>query len=167
MTFYNSGNTEIYERNYKKLFEVIAQIGGFANGVFFSAYVILYWYTSNIIFWKSVLSILSPEEIKLSIKNENIRNIQVEFNSNIIQAEKVNIGRNQGVGVERDLGVGENIVVLRSNGNIFNNNPNENNNNNNRNEQRENISQVNNNHNSLDNLANRRVNPNLLYNVSR
>ena len=63
MTFITSGNTEIYFRDYKKLFDVIVQIGGFSNGIIYSATILLYFYSNNIILWKCIYGLISSKEL--------------------------------------------------------------------------------------------------------
>jgi hypothetical protein len=85
MTFITSGDTEIYYRKYKKLFEIIIQIGGFSNGIFFGAYLILFVYSNNIILWKCISRVISKEEMnerldknfKININNINNNNSDI------------------------------------------------------------------------------------------
>ena len=85
LTFITSGDTEIYYRKYKKLFEIIIQIGGFSNGIFFGAYLILFVYSNNIILWKCISRVISKEEMnerldknfKININNINNNNSDI------------------------------------------------------------------------------------------
>ena len=81
MIFITSGNTQIYSRNYRKLLDVIVQIGGFFNGIIYSAYFILYLYSKNIILWHCISSVISDNEIKDKLdKNINIKVSEIMIN---------------------------------------------------------------------------------------
>jgi len=85
MNFFANTNTVIYNRSYRKLFEVISQIGGFSNGIIYSAYIILYLYSRNKILWSCIASIISPKEI-----NEEMGNINNKLNNEIIHSKFFN-----------------------------------------------------------------------------
>lgn len=77
MNFIANGNTQIYERKIKKFFEIIVTIGGFANGIIYSAYVILFLYSKNMIVWNCIEANFSQNEINqnvLFIKKEKVQN---------------------------------------------------------------------------------------------
>jgi len=130
----NSG-TQIYYRTYRKLFEIIVQIGGFFNGVIYTATIILYLYSNNIILWHCIYSIISTNElqerfnnpilrrsntlkIKLHTSNNNENNNE-NMKSNILHIKKtIKKAREEGI---------------NNNGNNINNNINNNGNNNNNN----------------------------------
>jgi hypothetical protein len=67
LAFETTGNIHRYTRNYKKLFNVITDIGGFYNGVKFIATLVLYIYSSNKNLWHFISVILSSEQIDESI----------------------------------------------------------------------------------------------------
>jgi len=73
MTFITSGNTIIYLRNYRKLFDLITRIGGFLNGIIYSTQIILFFYSENIILWKCISSIISTDEVNERLGLNNIR----------------------------------------------------------------------------------------------
>ena len=81
MLFITSGNTQIYYRTYRKLFDVISQIGGFSNGIIFFANILLYFYSKNIILWHCISSVISDNEIKDKLdKNINIKVSEIMIN---------------------------------------------------------------------------------------
>ena len=63
MLFITTGNTQIHKRSYKKLFDVIVQIGGFFNGIIYVAYFLNFLYSKNMIVWHCVTSLISTNEI--------------------------------------------------------------------------------------------------------
>lgn len=67
INFVTSGKTQIYSRKYKKLFEIIIQIGGFFNGILYFTWFILYIYSKNIILWHCISSIISYKDIREKI----------------------------------------------------------------------------------------------------
>ena len=93
MNFFANTNTVIYNRSYRKLFEVISQIGGFSNGIIYSAYIILYLYSRNIILWSCIASIISPKEINKSLGNVNNKSNNEIINSKFFNKKKPSIAR--------------------------------------------------------------------------
>jgi len=91
MNFFANTNTLVYNRSYRKLFEVIVQIGGFSNGIIYSAYIILYLYSRNIILWSCIASIISPKEINENLGNVNIKSKNEIIHSRIFNKQKENI----------------------------------------------------------------------------
>jgi len=87
MTFITSGNTLIYYRDYRKLFDIIVRIGGFFNGIIYIAYIILYLYSKNLILWHCISSTISTNELEerltkpIKINNSN-NNSNNNFNYN-------------------------------------------------------------------------------------
>jgi hypothetical protein len=79
MNFFANTKTEVYIRRYTKLFEVIGKIGGFSNGIIFTAYIILYIYSKNLILWNCISVLISSKEINQNIgiieKNSNNREL--------------------------------------------------------------------------------------------
>ncbi len=96
MNFMFNTNTEIYFRRYTKLFEVIADIGGFSNGIIFIAYMVLYIYSKNIILWNCIEVLISKDEIKENLgiidsnKNKEIINT-LNFNISNLNERRLNI----------------------------------------------------------------------------
>lgn len=76
MNIFANSKTEMYTRSYRKLFGVIAQIGGFTNGIIFTASMILYIYSQNIILWHCISTIISPKEIEnnLGLESNELKN---------------------------------------------------------------------------------------------
>ena len=64
INIFTNTKTAIYKRSYRKLFEVIAQIGGFSNRIIFAAQVLLYIYSENILLYNCISTLISPKEIK-------------------------------------------------------------------------------------------------------
>jgi hypothetical protein len=101
-----SGNTIIYKRRYKKLFEVFIEIGGFFNGVNFIALIILYIYSKNIILWQCIYSLIPSNELDNRLK-ENLQNINknkdygniINVNKSLQEERKENNNRN----IERNI----------------------------------------------------------------
>lgn len=83
MNIYANSNTKIYNRSYKKLFEVIFQIGGFSNGIIYATYIFLYFYSRNIILWNCIFSSISAKEIK--------KHFSDDINSLKIKEKKIKI----------------------------------------------------------------------------
>ena len=114
MLFITTGNTQIHIRSYKKLFDVIVQIGGFFNGIVYCANIILYFYSKNIILWHCISGILSSDEIKDNLDNKsfihrydreehinriiNFRTIKVEPKSNSQNSGQPNQNDNNNLG---------------------------------------------------------------------
>ena len=75
INFVLNTKTQIYSRSYRKIFEVVSQIGGFTNGIVFIAYLLLYVYSQNVILWHCISTLISQEEIIQNIsklkKNNN------------------------------------------------------------------------------------------------
>lgn len=96
MTFITSGDTLIYFRKYKKLFEVVIQIGGFSNGLFFVAYFILFLHSNNMILWNCISSIISKEEIMERLgHNYKINNKNKIKTETIFKSEMVNVNKKE------------------------------------------------------------------------
>jgi len=91
MNFFANTNTLVYNRSYRKFFEVVVQIGGFSNGIIYSAYIILYLYSRNIILWSCIASIISPKEINENLGNVNIKSKNEIIHSRIFNKQKENI----------------------------------------------------------------------------
>lgn len=70
-----SGNTMIYFRSYKKVLELISNIGGFFNGVTYTVYLVLFLYSQNTILFHSISNIISEEEISDSLKKSIVEDI--------------------------------------------------------------------------------------------
>ena len=88
-TYVNTGSTDIYVRTYKKLFELITELGGFTNGVSNFAVLFLYLFSSNTILWHCISSILTKDEIEMNIaKKIEVRN---ENDENIIRSSIINV----------------------------------------------------------------------------
>ena len=92
MNFVTTGKTLIYYRNYRKLFDVIAHIGGFSNGIISIAYMLTYIYSQNLMNWKCIISLLSQDEVLEGLEKLNISEKNQMSNSNEIIIKK-NIGR--------------------------------------------------------------------------
>jgi hypothetical protein len=69
-----SGNSVIYFRSYRKLFDLISTIGGFFNSINYASYLILYLYSQNTILFHSISSIISEQEIYDSLENSILEN---------------------------------------------------------------------------------------------
>jgi len=76
LTFETTGNTHKYTVIYKKILNVITDLGGFYNGIKFAATFVVYFYSNNIILWKYISSLISTEEIEENI-NKPIMKIDV------------------------------------------------------------------------------------------
>ena len=118
MNFFANTNTLVYYRSYRKLFEVISQIGGFSNGIIYSAYIILYLYSRNKILWSCIASIISPKEI-----NENLGNVNIKSNNEIINSKFFNKKKENMKNVNNEV----NSIFPSSQLQINNNNNNNNN----------------------------------------
>jgi hypothetical protein len=118
INFVANTNTEIIQRNYTKLFQVISEIGGFLNGIIFIAYLVLYMYSNNLILWNCIGVLISTKDIKDSIglnedkshkhreiinsrifarsnlNGSNVNNIINQENANIIPSSQLNIINN-------------------------------------------------------------------------
>jgi len=129
MTFITSGDTHIYFRKYKKLFEVIILIGGFCNGLFSVAYIILFLYSNNMILWSCISSIISKDEINVRLDKKFKINKQKEksYKSEIILNKRINEDNND---KQNNNNNSNNIVNNNSNINLNLNNNNNNNNHN-------------------------------------
>lgn len=95
MSFITSGNTQIYYRDYRKLFEVIVQIGGFFNGIIYAANFFLYIYSNNMILWKCIYCFLSPKELEERLSNKLLSNNLRNFDNDI---NNINTKRNKNEG---------------------------------------------------------------------
>jgi len=101
-----SGNTEVYYRSYKKLLDIITEIGGFFNCIKFIVYIILFLYSKNTIMWHCISSIISEQEIldglnrslieKNVLKPEIIR-VEAVRNSNIENIAEQRKEKNLGI----------------------------------------------------------------------
>ena len=139
MTIVTSGNTEIYNRYYRKLFDIIVEIGGFFNGIIYAATLILYLYSNNIILWQCIYSIISSKELEerlinpMKIKNEN----EIENNNKSNNNEDNNINSNNNLRNDNNniINVKKSLREERNNNSIQNNNNNSNNNEDKSNEQ--------------------------------
>lgn len=147
MTFVVSGDTEIYYRKYRKMFEVIIQIGGFSNGILYAAYIILFIYSNNMILYNCISSIISKDEVKARLnkdfKIENKNNSNIKSEMIIINKKKSN-----------------NISNINENDNPNNDNPNNDNENNEDNEDNENNENENNENENNQNENNQNENNN-------
>ena len=93
MYFVANGNTQIYYRNYTKLFSIIVKIGGFFNGTIYTVTLILYIYSNNMILWHCILNTISEDELEERLK---IIRLDVKDDSNNdlnIRPSIVNINR--------------------------------------------------------------------------
>ena len=117
MNFFANTNTLVYNRSYRKLFEVIVQIGGFSNGIIYSAYIILYLYSRNIILWSCIASIISPKEI-----NENLGNVNNKSNNEIIHSRIFNRKKENMKNVNNEVNSSSPPSQLQINNNNNNNN---------------------------------------------
>lgn len=83
MSIITSEKTKVYFRNYKKLIEVIIQIGGFFYSITNLAILILFIYSNNKILWKCISCTISNFEIEENISRSNImKNINIEKDNN-------------------------------------------------------------------------------------
>lgn len=84
MTFITSGDTQIYYRDYRKLFDVITQLGGFFNGIIYVATLLLYVYSSNMILWECIYNNVSSKELEKGISGT----IKNAIKSDVINVNK-------------------------------------------------------------------------------
>lgn len=95
-TFTTTGNQHIYDRTYKKVFNVVTDIGGFYNGIKFAAILILYIYSNNMILWHCIYLIFNESEINKNYEDGNFNNNSFndlnvdEINKNIINNNIIN-----------------------------------------------------------------------------
>ena len=90
--FFTSGNSQFYTRIFAKLLELITEVGGFTNGIIFSAQIILFLYSSNIILWHCIFIVLANKEIKErlnGIRIIDIREKNSELNSKLVDVGKL------------------------------------------------------------------------------
>ena len=101
MTFITSDNTVIYVREYRKLLYVIIQIGGFFNGIIYSATIILYIYSNNKILWECINNIISSNELEERLKNPLPIELKGIFKPEISEINRINI-INQNISFKED-----------------------------------------------------------------
>ena len=122
INFVLNTKTQIYSRSYRKIFEVISQIGGFTNGIVFIAYLLLYVYSQNVILWHCISTLISEEEIIQNIsklkKNNNRELIKSKIISEIKQVNEVSGNENLNLNNQSRNKIMEINNNLR--GNIFN-----------------------------------------------
>lgn len=100
INFICPGDTKIYTRIYHKLLKVITQIGGFSNGIIFSAQIIMFLYSSNIILWHCIFIVLSNHEIKDKLNENNGANHVSQNYSNNFKSSSINK-----INIERDSNI--------------------------------------------------------------
>lgn len=73
MTLITSQKTQIYTRTYKKLFDIIVQIGGFFNGIIYASSFILFMYSKNLILWECIYYSMSLDEINRILNDKEYK----------------------------------------------------------------------------------------------
>jgi len=92
LSIITTGNTQIYIRTYRKLFDIIVQIGGFFNGIIYTATVFLYLYSNNLILWNCIYNVISTNELEERLINQKIKiDLEKEKVENINESESENI----------------------------------------------------------------------------
>lgn len=87
MTFIPSRNAQIYYRNYRKIIDVIIQIGGFLNGTVYAATIILNIYSSNKILWQCIYNELKK---RLNLKIiEKINKDPIHNRDNVVNVNRM------------------------------------------------------------------------------
>lgn len=120
MSIVLNGNTKIYTRTYLKLFALIANIGGLFNGIVYSAYILLYFYSKNIILWYCITGILSPDEIKDNIDDNFISRFDSKSDTyNCINFKSIKVENKSNLGTQNENG--RNIESCRCPNNSPNN----------------------------------------------
>lgn len=70
MIFITTGNTQIHTRSYKKLFDILYQIGGFFNSILNISYVLNFFYSKNMIIWHCVSSLLTKNDAEEHLEKD-------------------------------------------------------------------------------------------------
>ena len=107
-----SGNTQLYYRSYKKLFDVISNIGGFYNGIIHIVYIILHLYSKNTIIWHCISSIMSEQEISDCLNKPLLEKIKIDKRNNL-KPEIVNIEPVNNLNIQENIN--KDSKILREN----------------------------------------------------
>ena len=128
MLFITTGNTQIHKRSYKKLFDVIVQIGGFFNGIIYVAYFLNFLYSKNMIVWHCVTSLISTNEISENLDtNPNFKKLfEMDEISNSHRNKKTKEERVKRNNFVRENSENQNNENNENNINVINENQNEN-----------------------------------------
>jgi hypothetical protein len=122
MTFITSDNTVIYVREYRKLLDVIVQIGGFFNGIIYSATIILYIYSNNKILWVCINNVISSKELEERLKNPLPVELKGIFKPEISEIDRINIvDQHKSFKQDKKFDSIENDMRNQNNNNINNN----------------------------------------------